>query len=111
MKDHNMIEGANKMLAECRDDEHAEKFDRDLTIGLLAAEARCKNFKRSPWSRVLHDAMIKKEIIKRRLSSILTNRDMSTVIQTLQEKLPQPIPIPDSLLETKTALRCRPERM
>ena len=100
-----MIERANNMTKERRNDEYAEKFDRDLTIELLSAEARGKNYKQSPWSRTLHDAMVTKEIIKRKLTSILTNRDMSVVIQTLQDRLPQPIPIPDSLSEIKAALR------
>ena len=64
LKDHNLIERAGKMAEEKCDDEFAERFDKDFTAGMNAAEARCKNFKRSPWSRPLHDAMLTKEIIK-----------------------------------------------
>ena len=105
LSDHNLLERAAKMAEEYRDDAFAERFDRDFTAGLLAAEARCKNFKRSPWSKPLHEAMLTKEIIKRQITFLLTNRDMSAVIKTMQDKLPSPINIPISLPEAKKALR------
>ena len=39
LSDHNLPKRAAKMAEGHRDDDHAERFDRDFTAGLLAAEA------------------------------------------------------------------------
>ena len=103
--DHNMIERAQQLATHDRDDKFAEKFDHDMTIGLLAAESACKNFHRSPWSIQLHSAMTKKYILLRRLSHFLTGRDMHDPIARLQAKLVSPVPLPSSLQLTKVALQ------
>ena len=103
--DHNLIERAQLLTSGDQDDSQAEKFDQDLTIGLLAADNSCRNFHRSPWSHQLHVAMTKKYILLRRLSSFLTGHDMQQSIDKLQANLPFPIPLPHSLTSTKIALR------
>ena len=62
MYDHNIIKRAQAMGESPRDDTAAVAFDLDFTQGLLAADAHCKNFKRSPWSPELHEAMTTKFI-------------------------------------------------
>ena len=49
--------------------------------------------------------MISKQILKRQLTALLTNRDMSTVITALREKIQTPITIPTSIPDAKAALR------
>ena len=93
------------MADEDRDDALAEAFDRDFTAGLLAADRRCKSFNRSPWSQELHVAMTTRYIYQRQLSSLLTGHDMTIVIDRLQEKLPESVPLSESMVETKKQLR------
>ena len=105
MGDHNLIDRANQMADDARDDEFAEAFDKDFTAGLLAADRRCKSFHRSPWSQELHVAMTTRHIYQRQLSSLITGHDMTTVIDRLQEKLPESIPLSRSRSETQKQLR------
>ena len=105
IKDHNLIERAHSMAQDDRDDKSAETFDRDFTIGLLAADRCCKSFKRSPWSPELHIAMTTRHIYQRQLSSLLTGHDMNTVINKLQDQLPKPISISNVLSVTQKQLR------
>ena len=62
MYDHNTMKRAQAMGESPQDDTAAVAFDLDFTQGLLAADAHCKNFKRSRWSPKLHEAMTTKFI-------------------------------------------------
>jgi exonuclease III len=103
--DHNMIERASQMLELPRDDAYAVAYDTDFTRGLLAADDHCRNFRRSPWSRRLHEAMTTKFIYLRQLSQLRTGRDMTAKIQRLQSILPEPVPVSPSLTQTRKDLR------
>jgi exonuclease III len=105
MSDHNLVDRARQMLTDSRDDDFAVSFDQDFTRGLLAADEHCKNFRRSPWSKTLHEAMTIKFIHLRQLSQLLTGFDMSGNISRLQQLLPVPVPVSMSLVQTRKSLR------
>ena len=105
IEDHKLLERAGQIATETRSDSAAESFDHDFTIGLLAADIQCKSFRRSPWSRKLHEAMTAKHIHSRQLSSLLTGRDMTDQITHLQSSLSNPVPVSGSLPITRHLLR------
>jgi exonuclease III len=105
LKDHNIEDRLQELLQGPRNDTAAEAIDRDITKGMLAAEATCKSTNRAPWSKALHEAMNRLYILKRALSQWLTGLDMSVAISMRQAKLESPVPIPNTLPDLKTALR------
>jgi hypothetical protein len=105
IKDHKIEDRLQELLQGPRNDTAAEAIDRDITKGMLAAEATCKSTNRAPWSKALHEAMNRLYILKRALSQWLTGLDMSVAISMRQAKLESPVPIPNTLPDLKTALR------
>ena len=105
LKDHNLPTRIQHTLEDSRDDAAAESIDRDLTAGFLAVDRLCRSTPRSPWSPALHQAITTKYIISRHLSQLLTHRDMSTSIASLQASLSQPVSLPPSVTATQHALR------
>jgi exonuclease III len=104
-KDHNIEERLIALSQGPRDDETAEAIDRDITRGMLAAEAKCKSTTRAPWSKALHDATTKLYILKRALSQWRTGLDGTTALAIMQSKLDHPIIIPTTLADLRLALR------
>jgi hypothetical protein len=104
-KDHKIEERLIKLSQGPRDDDRAESIDRDITRGMLAAEAQCKSTHRAPWSKALHESTTRLHILKRVLSQWQTGLDGSTAIAIKQSKLSSPLIIPSSLAELKVALR------
>ena len=102
---HNIQERLQLLLDSDRDDEKAEALDRDITRGMLAAEATCHSRNRHPWSLALHHAMTKLYLLKRVLSQYRTGYDMSIPISQMQTTLPEPIDIPTDIKSINTALR------
>jgi hypothetical protein len=104
ISDHSLVTRAIQ-LQPSRNDQLAETLDRDITIGLLAADHHCKNYKQSPWSTNLHNTMTKKYILLKHLSQLSTSIDLSAPIQRMQQTLDTPIDLPLTIKETQSALR------
>jgi hypothetical protein len=103
--DHKVEERLMDLSQSTRDDEKAESIDRDITRGMLAAEARCKSTTRAPWSKALHEATTQLYILKMALSQWRTGLDVNTAIMIKQSKIENPVVIPDTLEGIKKALR------
>jgi hypothetical protein len=104
-KDHRIEERLIELSQGPRDDNRAKALDRDITRGMLAAEAKCKSTHRAPWSQALHEATTRLHILKRVLSQWRTGLDGSTAIAIKQSKLRSPLSIPTLLEDLKAALR------
>jgi hypothetical protein len=55
-KDHKIEEQLIELSQGPQDNNRAESIDRDITRGMLAAEAQCKSTHHAPWSKVLHES-------------------------------------------------------
>lgn len=104
-KQHRVEERLIALLQGARNDEAAEGIDRDVTRGMLAAEAQCKSTTRAPWSKALHEATTRLYILKMTLSQWKTGLEGQESILIKQSKLEHPIEIPTTLAGMKTALR------
>ena len=104
-REHDILFRLNELMTGARDDAEAEAIDRDITRAMLTAEATCKSNNRQPWSRDLHQAMNHLYILKCALSQWTTGLNMEQAINMMQQKIPTPITIPDTLHDIKSALR------
>lgn len=104
-RDHHIEERLIELSQGPRDDDEAESINRDITRGMLFAEATCKSTPRAPWSKALHEVMNRLYILKRVLSQWLTGLDSSRSIASMQAKLSSPIEIPTTRAAINASLR------
>jgi exonuclease III len=104
-REHKVEERLISLSQGPRDDKKAEAIDRDITRGMLAAEADCKSTTRAPRSKALHEATTHLYILKMALSQWRRGLDGNTAILIKQSKIETPIEIPDTIEGIKKALR------
>jgi hypothetical protein len=104
-KEHKVEERLISLSQSTQDDKKAEAIDRDITCGMVAAEARCKSTTHGPWSKALHEATTHLYILKMALSRWRTGLDGNTAILIKQSKIENPVVIPDTQEGIKKALR------
>ena len=83
----------------------AESIDRDITRGMLAAEARCYLLGHDQWSLRLQQARLLVDIFKHALSMVRLGLESRNKINNLLSKYKIPIDIPDNLVNIKTSLK------
>jgi hypothetical protein len=89
-KDHMIEDQLIELSQGPRDNNKAEAIVRDITRGMMAAEAKCKSTHRAPLSKALHEATTRLHILKRFLSQWRTGLNGSTAIAIKQSKLNKP---------------------
>ena len=102
---HDITYRVQRLARGGRDDDDAEKIDKDITTAMLSAELACKSQSRSPWSTDLHEAMTTLHILQRHLTQLKTHIDMSVSIANKHDSLPNPVPLPSDIPTTNSAIR------
>ena len=83
----------------------AEGIDRDVTRLMIASEKKLKGRSPFPFSLTLAQCCLAVSILKLHHYSQKHNRDKTKSLERLQSRRMEPVPLPDTIDETKQALK------
>ena len=101
--DHTIFQRLDKLMSS-PSPQKIEAIDRDITRGMMAAEARCRMLGPDPWSITLQKARLLVEIFKHALSMLRIGMDSRHKLDRLLAKYKDHIDIPDGIGDVKQQL-------